>query len=105
MKRLLALLFITLVLGILAIVLRLHQLETTSNIVWVLTALAFLGLVIQISFLLQPRNRSGRILEAPLPDHPTTLPERVLPWGTPFPLHGGKSDPAAWDENENLPGS
>jgi hypothetical protein len=104
-KRLLALLFITVVLGILAIVLRQHQSETTSNIVWVLTALAFLGLVIQISFLLQPRDRSGRIREAPVPDRPTTLTGRVLPWGTPFPLHGGKSDPAAWDENENLPTS
>ena len=103
MKRLRTLLLIEIVLDILSVMLRHQQLDIASNIAWILAAAVLLAFFVQISCLLHPCNQYGQMLESPLAYHERTLFGRILPWGTPFPLIGGESDPTAWDENESLP--
>lgn len=101
--RLRTLLLIEIVMDILSLVLRQQGLDIASNIAWILAAVVLLAFFVQVSCLLRPRSSYGNTFEGTLEYHQRTFLEQVLPWGTPFPLYGGESNPDAWDENESLP--
>ena len=99
-----------LALSVLAVLLRLLQLETTGQLLWFLGIIAFLWCAVQISLLLRPRDRNGRTTFSEGPGggsrgRPGSLLERFFPGASLSSGTYNKRNRKAWDENENLPNS
>lgn len=94
--------------SVLAVLLRLLQLETTAQLLWFLGIIAFLWCAVQISLLLRPgdRNRRTTVSEGSTSEsrgRPRGLLERFFPGASLSSGTYNKRNRKAWDENENLP--
>lgn len=99
-----------LALSALAVLLRLLQLETTGQLLWFLSIVAFLWCAVQISLLLRLQVRKGRPAvfssegsHIERSGRPRSLVERFFP-GASLPSGTyNKGNRKAWNENEDLP--
>ncbi len=109
MKMWIAVLLGALALSIIAVLLRLLQLETTAQLFWFLGIIAFLFCAVQISLLLRPRDRKGRtaMYEESTGEGRRSrgFLERFFPGASLSSGTYNKRNRKAWDGNENLPNS
>lgn len=98
-----------LALSVLAVLLRLLQLETTAQLLWFLGIIAFLWCAVQVSLSLRPRGRDGRRTDVSegatggSRGRSRGFIERFFPGASLSSGTYNKRNRQAWDENENLP--